>query len=265
MGRWYRFGIGVAEQDDQEAFKWYKKAAELGNEYAQSEVALMYYTGKGVEQDDREAFKWSMKAAEQGYAISQSCVGDSYSEGKGVEQDYCEAFKWYMKAAEQGEETAQFGLGNLYSEGKGVEQDYQEALKWYKKSADKFAAALNIVGDFYNEGKGVEKDAEEAYKWYEKASLRGYAKREFLTAQKDFGEWLTAAREGDVKAQYHMGETYSKGINIEENAREAIKWYTRAAENGYIEAQIKVGEWYLYKNNDEAVKWYKKLPTGETN
>ena len=46
--------------------RWYRKAAEQGNDDAQYELGRAYYYGNGVEEDDAEAVKWYKKAAEQG-------------------------------------------------------------------------------------------------------------------------------------------------------------------------------------------------------
>ena len=63
LGRMYKDDKGV-EQDDRQAVKWYRKAAEQGNADAQKALGRMYENGKGVKQDDREAAKWFRKAAE---------------------------------------------------------------------------------------------------------------------------------------------------------------------------------------------------------
>ena len=62
-------------------------------------------------QDDAEAAKWSRKAAEQGDSMAQFNLGLMYDNGRGVPQDNTEAAKWYRKAAEQGYANAQFNLG----------------------------------------------------------------------------------------------------------------------------------------------------------
>ena len=69
----YRDGTGVP-QDDVEAVKWYRKAAEQGNA-GPDQPRLMYADGKGVPKDDAEAVKWYRKAAEQGDASAQSNLG----------------------------------------------------------------------------------------------------------------------------------------------------------------------------------------------
>ena len=62
----------------------------------------MYYKGEGISQDYQEAFEWFRKAAEQGVAAAQNNLGFMYENGEGVSQDYQEALKWYQKAAKGG-------------------------------------------------------------------------------------------------------------------------------------------------------------------
>ena len=91
--------------------------AEQGDAEAQFCMGVRYTNGRGVEQDDEEAVKWYRKAAEQGNASAQCNLGWCYDNGEGVEQDYEEAAKWYRKAAEQGNASAQYNLGVRYTNG----------------------------------------------------------------------------------------------------------------------------------------------------
>jgi uncharacterized protein len=50
-------------QDDAEAVKWYRKAADQGDAFAQLNLANMYDNGQGVPQDDVQALKWFNLAA----------------------------------------------------------------------------------------------------------------------------------------------------------------------------------------------------------
>ena len=49
-----------------EAFYWYKKAAEQGLDIAQYNLAMCYAYGDGVAKDDRLAVEWLQKSAKQG-------------------------------------------------------------------------------------------------------------------------------------------------------------------------------------------------------
>ncbi len=66
----------------------------------------MYATGRDVQQDNTEAAKWLRKAAERGHADAQFNLGVMYNNGEGVPEDDIEAVKWYRKAAEQGNALA---------------------------------------------------------------------------------------------------------------------------------------------------------------
>ena len=66
----------------------------------------MYATGLGVPQDDAEAGRWYRLAAEQGEASAQYNLGVRYDRGLGVLQDHAEAARWYRLAAEQGNASA---------------------------------------------------------------------------------------------------------------------------------------------------------------
>ena len=46
----YRDGTGMP-QDDTEAVKWFRKAAEQGDASAQNDLGVMYQNGRGVPQD----------------------------------------------------------------------------------------------------------------------------------------------------------------------------------------------------------------------
>ena len=63
---------------------------------------MAYDNGEGVPEDDREAVKWYRKAADQGLALAQYNLGLAYAAGEGVPEDDREAVKWYRKAARSG-------------------------------------------------------------------------------------------------------------------------------------------------------------------
>ena len=151
-----------------------------------------------------------------------------------IENNLEEAFKWYRKSAEHGDKIAQQRLGECYYNGKGVAQDFEEAFKWYKKAADQSCGtAPTIVAGLYKFGIGVEQNEEEAIKWYRKHN--------------------------DADINFEHFDPPDVGF---------IEWYHKAAEQGNVPAQLKLGYYYLYglvcgdgrveKNIDEAIKWYGK-------
>ena len=154
----YDNGEGVP-QDDAEAVRWYRLAAEQGDAEAQFSLAYMYDIGRGVLQDDTQAIRWYRLAADQGNATAESSLGLMYANGRGVPQDDAEAARWSRLAAEQGYATAQYNLGVMYAEGRGVPQDDAEAIRLWRLAADQGLAAAQFNLDLMmQEGRDVPLD-----------------------------------------------------------------------------------------------------------
>ena len=69
----YQYGNGVPE-NDAEAVKWYRLAAEQGNAIAQSSLSVMYYQGEGVPENYLTAYVWTSVSAAQGNQIAKGNV-----------------------------------------------------------------------------------------------------------------------------------------------------------------------------------------------
>ncbi len=87
-------------------------------------------TGRGVPQEDAEALKQYRRAADQGDAMAQSNLGLLYQEGRGTLQDYAQAAKWFRLAASRGDVSGQRYLGLLYRDGNGVAENPVIAYAW---------------------------------------------------------------------------------------------------------------------------------------
>jgi TPR repeat protein len=70
-------------------------------------LGLRYKTGEGVTQDNVEAVKWFKKAADQGYCFSQSHLAKMLKRGLGIKTDYFQSMHYYKLAAEQGDNDSQ--------------------------------------------------------------------------------------------------------------------------------------------------------------
>jgi TPR repeat protein len=207
---WHFVAARVAEHKLVADAKACRARAEQGDAKAESDLASMYYHGKGVPQDYGEALRWYSKAANQGNAKAEYALGFMYSQGQGVPRDYVEAVAWYRKAAEQGDRKAQDGIASRFYQGQGVPQDYREAVRWYHKAADQGdAVAEDGLGFMYYRGLGVPQDYTEAARWYRSAADQGYA-----------------------KAQYDIGYAYYEGQGVSQDYAEAAQWYRKAAKQG---------------------------------
>ena len=75
---------------------------------------------------------------------------------------------------------------------------------------------------------------------------------------------MLKAKSGEAEAQNALGEAYYDGKGVTENLTEAVKWFTKAAEQENVKAEYNLGNCYYYgygvqyKDYGEAVKWYTK-------
>lgn len=72
---------------------------------------------------------------------------------------------------------------------------------------------------------------------------------------------LEKANAGDATAMSNMGFIYAKGITVEQNEEEALKWYIKAAEKGHLTSQYNLGVMYskgrgIAQDFGESFKWY---------
>ncbi|MED6335943.1 MAG: tetratricopeptide repeat protein [Planctomycetota bacterium] len=110
--------------------------AAHGDLEAQATLGGLYANGDGVPEDDVEAVRLFRMAAEGGLPRAQFYLACMYGGGKGVPKDHEAAANWYRKAADQGMPEAQFYLACLYEEGTGVPKDLGEARRWMSLAAE---------------------------------------------------------------------------------------------------------------------------------
>jgi TPR repeat protein len=146
--------------------------AEKGDAVAQYNLAIMYDYGDGITLNDEEAFKWYLKAAIQGYKDAQNSVGNMYDLGEGVEENNAEAMKWYLKAAQQDDNKAINNIAALYETGDGVSKNLAKAEEWYLKGAKKGDATSQINLSLLL---AKEREFVEAFYWAEKSAKQGNA------------------------------------------------------------------------------------------
>lgn len=109
------------------------RKAESGDAEAQYKLGHLYSVGgDGFPENEEEAFKWYLKAAEQGHANAQHQIGWRYLYGRGVSKDLTKAELWFLKCAAQGKDISYTYLGTIY----GLMNKKDEAIYWHKKYMD---------------------------------------------------------------------------------------------------------------------------------
>ena len=56
--------------------------------------------------------------------------------------------------------------------------------------------------------------------------------------------WRKAADQGYIKAEFRLGVAYDLGDGVPKDEAEAARWYRKAADQGYAEAQFSLGAAY---------------------
>lgn len=137
LGHLYMKGNGIQKNE--------MMAIQLLGSCAPLSLATYYKEGKFVYKDYNKAFKWYQKAANIGDSMGMFHLGDCYGKGIGVSKNQEEAVKWYIKAAENntsptdGDLVAQqdarsvacYNLGAHYQQGVGVLKNDLEAYAYF--------------------------------------------------------------------------------------------------------------------------------------
>ena len=81
-------------------------------------------------------------------------------------------------------------------------------------------------------------DREKAYQQFQQG-LTAVKRGDYQNA---FKIWLPLAKSGVMEAQVNLGHMYIRGDGVKKDYAEAAKWYKKAAEQGYAEAQFNLRE-----------------------
>lgn len=301
LGLCYFYGYGVSE-NRLAAFDFLKKAAKAG--YAPSQ----YMVGQMLDDKNNvnEAFTWYKKAAEQGVTEAEYKFGLGILQGICDEMNKDEAAKWLERAATKQHKEAIYQLCLLcHSE---IQKSEVECFTWYLKGADLGHADVQCwVADCYRLGKGCAQDITKAIQYYNLARKQknvvasAWWGQLTLPVQKDtaWNALLFAASEGDANAQFWLGQYYFQGqfvvksnakaveyflmatkqvhqgaifylgvcrfygYGIERDYSQAFNCFLKAAQTGNPRAQYMVGKCYEYgfgitHDDAQAFSWYLK-------
>lgn len=162
-----RGDIAYNRGDIVDAIQWYRKAAELGDAYAQSRLGYIY----DKSEENEAAVIWYSKAAEQGYAAGQQGLAEMYMNGEGVMRDMEQGLALMKKAAEQDYLPAILVLARTHEQGaEGVAVDLSLSLGYWRRAAalGEQQAMLRLANAYRNGELGLGIDDAEAAKWQKK-------------------------------------------------------------------------------------------------
>lgn len=280
LGRAYDQGLYGLNKDEEEAFRWFLKAAKKGHIKAENDIGVAYARGAGVEKNMMEAVKWWKLSALSGNEVAQSNLAYMYSKGEIGEKNLAEAVKWWKLSADQAYDPAMLSLGNCYYFGNGVEQDYVRAVEYYERAAklDNDDAQVNLA-ECYRDGEGVEQNIEKCIDILKSAidnnSTRAmvelaeiYEEGQLIEPdfQKAFYYMKSAAEKGNLEALYKLSRYYQTGIGCERDLKMWFECLEQAAIEGHAWSQDDLGDVYstgnpkagIQPDPQRALYWYQK-------
>jgi SEL1 protein len=231
LGRMYLRGEGV-RQDFKLAHLWFKRGISNGDSLSQYSLGLMYLHGLYVPQDPVKAADYFAAAADQELAVAQVRLGALFLD----QGDILTAIKYFELAARLGHLEAYYFLAELTHNGVGKDKSCTVAAAYYKIVAEKAEAVSTSfpeANDAYARG-----DLESALIRYMMAAEQGF----------EVGQANVAYLLDQAKPRRTLGSLVPfarKKTSLASDARLALIYWTRSAEQKNIDSMVKLGDYYL--------------------
>ena len=245
-----------------ESMNWYGKAAELEDTNAMWKLIWNGNAGStnfGTIIDPATGLpitimpnsasrRWLQKLAGRGDTEAMVTLGSVYVN----ETNADEGLKWLHKAADTGETSAWTTLGSIYESGNGgVSKDIREAIRWYTKAATNRDVSSELhLAELYRDNEEI-KNLQESFNWFLKVA------QQFDSSTNRLDKIFTQV------AVVPVAKAYDKGLGVDQDKTEAIKWYKKAADAGETEAEWRLGVKYNVGDGvdidmQKALQWYLK-------
>lgn len=254
LGFCCQYAIGLAQRDLQNAMKWYKVGADLGDGRSMAYLGHWFFAGVDGDPDHAKAFEWFQKGADAGDGHAMGYVGVSYLNGIGVKKDPEKGIPWFARGGEAGDGASLVYLGICYLEGMGVEQNDERAFHSFENANELGSShALAYLGQLYLQGRGVEKNYATAIRFLQDGigsgsaaahAFLGQCYRDGLGIDQDIDLALDHLNKG-VKgssgaAMFFLGECYEQGIGVEADFDKAVDLWHEAVRLGEGAAKLKL-------------------------
>lgn len=174
---------------DENAYKQFTMAADMGHAAACCYLGILYEEGRGCKRDSHLAVHYYRLAAEQGNVEAIYRLGIAYAEGMGVGRDFKAAESFFGITAKQNykESAAYLARIKRTRSKKMGKKAYSIATVLYRRGevaeAIRFrsiaaklgcARAMYVLGCHFEFGDGVPMDRERAAAWYRQAASAGF-------------------------------------------------------------------------------------------
>lgn len=284
LGRCYLEGISDIDKStalgknkaEIEGFRWYKNAAEKWDRDAMCSVGLCHLKGIGTAKDPAAAIAIFTQAYDVESREAAFHLGQCYELGLAVPPPDKSFMDYYRNAADQGHAEAQNLLGiKLFNDAESAtdenEKDelYNEAFQLFcDAEIQDHAEASNYKGHFYENGLISRKDMIRAANAYLKAARANHAEAQYnygrfcqngFTFPKDEEMavvWFQrSANQKNPNGMRELGNCYLLGKGVQIDVQKGLQLLEEAANLKDGEAAYLLGEYYINRNDQEAINW----------
>ena len=241
-----------------EEIRHLRQSALEGVGAAQYDLACAYADGNGVPKNPRTAFRWFLKAAEVGEPESMTAVGFCYLNGEGIDPDEDAAVAWLRKAKAAGSSDADRYLTGCRIYGQGMEQDLEgglaEAEQLFEATQDQEYAYLLACA--YAD---LKHDEERARHWHERAATLGHDESMVWMGyycrfgvglprnlKKAFEWYERAAEAGNDAGMENLAVCYQHGEGVAQDLEAAYQCRVQAADLGHLPSRRWLGKHLIH-------------------
>jgi TPR repeat protein len=258
-------------------YTWEFTVATIPSEYAQARSVVEKAQEAYKNGDYEAALEKAQPLAELGNAAAQTLLGNMYENGRGVPQDYTLAVKWYMKAFRQDDSSAKYWLKLLHNKcGMFCLAEDFHRIVMPMANEGYVPAQMDVCSAYAMGNHGQDRDFGAAREWCTKAANQGSSHAQNMLkntiprmekykidkqeeTRKRIDKLIKEAEQGNLDAHLKLGKIYYYGDDlggIEVDYNKAKHWLITPAEGGNSEAQIHLGMIYQEEGNiDLAIKW----------
>eukprot|EP00960_Hanusia_phi_P057732 763644-Hanusia_phi.AAC.1 len=169
----YQIGYAVDEINHTKAFRHFELSAKMDFPPAMTCLGTCYLHGYGTEKDEEEAVKWYRKAAKEGCVEGMYNFGLCLQDGVGVKENVELAIQWMNKSATEEHVDAMYVMAMYHMHGAGpIKQDQELANEMLTKIVDRFDHASSQLRGIEEEVVVAVEQAEEKEDSVEEISER---------------------------------------------------------------------------------------------
>jgi TPR repeat protein len=218
-----------------------------GNVPAMAALGAQLLAGVDVDQDASMALEWLQRATQRNNSDAQYHLGLAYAKANGVRKNTTEAVRLLQLSSEQYHREARYHWAKLLEQHPKLIQAKGQVRHLYESSAKQGYAPAQLRLGYLLRGEWIAPPqnllADEPITVHKKSVFKRHNDPDLISALKYF---TRAAEQGNTDAQFEVGQMYAQGLGTAQLFEEAMHWYELSARQGHAKAQFNIAFLYAY-------------------